>query len=294
MQKILNENTMDIGTKPGWVRFKEAYSRYFSVVLSRNNVTMNKALILGAGNGNDIDISFFEERFQEIVLVDIDEEALNRFIGKAKRPEKFRKAVIDLTGLEGKLTPVIFEKFQKKLIEYVGRLKPSHDFSQLKDEKFDFIFSCNFTTQLLHPYFTTMFMTKGTVPGLNILDPVTKLSHRIIKSLIIQIHSLLDPQGVFIHSSDIVEATVDKTSGMKTPGYDLIMGTLGLDWSDITSRVNAILPMMARNNMFIGGSGLPELNFFKVDGYSFIPWEFVRSEKLEKTYICRVVSFLKK
>ncbi|MFB5269353.1 hypothetical protein ACE41H_21575 [Paenibacillus enshidis] len=31
----------------------------------------------------------------------------------------------------------------------------------------------------------------------------------------------------------------------------------------------------------------------KIVGISYIPWEFVRSEKLEKTYICRVVSFLK-
>ncbi|WP_375533282.1 hypothetical protein [Paenibacillus terreus] len=289
----MNEDTIENGSQPGWVKFKNMYRDYFSVVLSRNNVVTNKALILGAGNGNDIDISFFEEHFQEIVLVDIDEEALDRFISKATQPEKFRKVVIDLSGLAGKLTPAIFEKSQKKLIEYVERLKPTHDFSQLKDEKFDFIFSSNFITQLLYPYFTNMLLIKGRVPGPNILAPLSKLSHRVIKGLLSHIHSLLDPHGVFIHSSDMVELTVDKTTGIKTPGYDLVMGALGPDWSNITPKVQGIMPTLAKHNLFIGGSSLPDYNIFKFDGLLFIPWEFARNDKLEKTYICMVVSFLK-
>ena len=67
-----------------------------------------RLLVLGAGNGNDLDLELLGARFAEIHLVDIDEEAMARLAERllTERRARFVQHVpVDATGVLSQLTP---------------------------------------------------------------------------------------------------------------------------------------------------------------------------------------------
>src|SRR5690242_18475517 len=81
-----------------WNGFRLGYEKLLRETIERNNIITNRIMLLGAGNGNDMPIEFVESNFNEIILVDIDEKALQRFLEKVKIKEKFKTYIIDLSG----------------------------------------------------------------------------------------------------------------------------------------------------------------------------------------------------
>jgi hypothetical protein len=84
-----------------WKTHKEDIKRLFDSSIKEHD-SAGSLIIFGAGNCDDLDLKFLEEYFNKIVLVDIDEKAMEcgLYSQKVKEINKFQLLGIDLTGLD--------------------------------------------------------------------------------------------------------------------------------------------------------------------------------------------------
>ena len=113
-----------------WVGFS-GHREKVSALLGVGSEPGGKRLcVLGAGNGNDLDLPALLKTYREVHLVDLDPEALaagSEGQGVADHPGLFRFGGVDLTGMLGPIarwgpeTPIGSED-QAALVEAPGRL----------------------------------------------------------------------------------------------------------------------------------------------------------------------------
>lgn len=276
-----------------WEPFRDMNrDQVYKVVFNRNKLKYDRALILGAGNGNDIDVRYLEDTFKEITLVDIDETALDRFIEKAKSPNKFIKKIIDLSGIEKIMTLDIANKTLPQIETTLRKATPSHDFSELSGQ-YDFILNSNYTSQLVNPFILSILAAIGKTPTSKIISELSELSVRIITSLFNNIHNLLDKDGVFIHSIDTFEVSEDEETGYKSPAYYPVMEALNGSMANIQNLYRQDILSGLRKYMIVGNY-IPNIDRkFKVESMRFVPWRFKLSKTEVRYYICSVYAFNK-
>jgi hypothetical protein len=168
--------------------------------------------ILGAGNTNDLDLSFFLQNFQKVFLVDLD-----------------RKAVC--TGVVRQI-PVASDRIEIIApVDVTGRLfDSSHSdidlLSQFKQSQFDVVLSAGLLSQLLQSIFDTDTVTPAQVD-------LMQLVRREHLQMIMQ---ATKPNGKAIFVTDVV-------SSLTVPN---------LEQADALSLQNLLPQLIATRNFFTG------------------------------------------
>ncbi len=85
-------------TRTDWQQFSSHRARVNDLLLGAASPDKSTLCILGAGNGNDIDLPMLAERFERITLVDLDREALDHCL--AKQPAKVCERVDAIAGVD--------------------------------------------------------------------------------------------------------------------------------------------------------------------------------------------------
>jgi hypothetical protein len=288
-QVMYNNTTMNAWDK--WQGFRDM-NRDFAYLpaIEHNKIPCKRALILGAGNGNDIDIPFFEERFQEIYIVDIDDQALQRFLAKTTRQEKFFPRIVDLSGLESVIDP-IHELSPDEIIALMRSAEPTHDFSNIPG-KFDFVLSSNFTSQLILPFITESFKLRDLIVTEDFNEVAYDLTSKVIDGLFKEVALLMEDGGVFLHSTDMFEISEDSelktySEGFKPIYIDLLKG----DMRNISELLNQENVTKVEDYIVIGNY-LPDVQgTMKEQSIKFIPWRFLVTDTKIRYYICRVLEY---
>ncbi|MFD0587773.1 hypothetical protein ACFQZE_07145 [Paenibacillus sp. GCM10027627] len=291
IQQLFNTDTRDCFDL--WKPFRdlnreEVYKR----VLNRNNLDYNHLLLLGAGNGNDIDISFFEEIFNKITIVDIDETALDHLLSKVKYPEKFKKKLMDLSGVTSQVDMYDFSNKTASQIEtFIRKIQVKHDFSELSSAKYDCIINCNYTSQLVFPFFLKSLYQHNINPTSKLTNELVGLVKKIIEGIFLFIGNHLAPKGIIFHSTDTFEVWHDQTSGDKySDGFEEIMLALRGNIFDTTPLQDFNVYKSIEKHRLTGGY-IPE--GFKPESFRFVPWRFSFNENFVKFYICSVYALKK-
>lgn len=249
-------------------------------------------MLLGAGNGNDIDINYLEDIFDEVVVADIDEEALDYLISKSKNPNKFTKVIIDLSGVESQMNSYDFNNKTSTQIEtFVRKLKINMDFSDINGE-FDCVINCNYTSQLVNPFILKTLEEYNIKPTSNLLLLLSELSSKIITILFNFIYSVLHAKGIFIHSTDLFEVSFNEKTDYKSPGFIEIMTALNgkIENIDLLLKGEVVAPLISKYALV--GSYIPDSEF-KFESLRFVPWKFSFKDYYVKYYICMVYAYKK-
>lgn len=117
------------------------------------SVTNPSLAILGAGNGNDLDLKVLAAKFAKIHLFDFDATALEHLQSEQLDDPEVAQAVVieppvDLTGASIELENVTGELTQATAIELGNKLQDVGNV--LPDRKFDLVVSTCLLTQILH------------------------------------------------------------------------------------------------------------------------------------------------
>ncbi|KQN96781.1 hypothetical protein [Paenibacillus sp. Leaf72] len=248
-----------------------------------------RALLLGAGNGNDIDILLMEELFDEIVLVDIDEYALDRFLLKTKNKSKFKKVVLDLSGVGAKAQN-ISNMTEQDRITYLNNLQSDLDFPDFPSD-FDFVMNCNYTTQLISPFFMSQLNTRISSEA---IAAINLCAERVITKIFKEIFKILKPGGVLIHSTDAIEYKHDKIRGSLNPAGQIINETTHGKIFDLHNHPQVMSEIMARG-LGISGSTVPKIafeKFIKTPHIFFNYWPFTNTPEELRVYVVCIYVFV--
>lgn len=276
-----------------WRRFRDM-NRDFAYIpaITHNKIKCKRALILGAGNGNDIDISFLENKFNEIVIVDIDPMALQNFLSKVNSPEKFHSVVMDLSGVEESLDSIHtleYDQIERVLLN----ANPIHDFSKITGT-FDFVLSSNFTSQLILPYLEASLKQRNLTMSKKITEAAADLTSKIIDNIFREVGLIMDQGGVFLHSTDMYVISANTKNNTYSEAYKpVFVDVLRNNMQNIGFLLD--LKIQSKLSQYtVIGSYLPNPDgILKGEAIKFIPWRFNDSAAEIRYYICRVVEYKK-
>lgn len=274
-----------------WQSFRDTNREYLhKKAFVEKSINKGKLLVLGAGNGNDIDIEYLEDQFNEITLVDIDKDALDIYLGRVKNVEKYKTHLIDLSGVMNQIKPEVFGKSENVIRQHLKSLRPKIKFNELENN-YDLILNCNYTTQLLHPYITSVLLANNKKLSYGIMVELSNLSKSVIETLFKEISSILSPDGLLIHSTDTYLMEHDKKTNTYNEAYIKINEILK---GDINNLADIATHTRSLNKYQLAGSYIPFQKQFNYEGMRFAPWEFTDDEEKQTTYICTVVVLSKK
>ncbi|WP_138494343.1 hypothetical protein [Paenibacillus pinistramenti] len=285
--KIRSANTLrNNTTKNDWMYWENYRSQIRQVIehtLSRSSSGRGHLLLLGAGNGNDVPVSYIETVFERITIVDIDDKALDRFLAKAAHPDKFEKAIIDLTGI-GKEVHSLGE-----LMEKAPSLSPSVDLSRLRPP-FDLVINLCFSSQLISAFFyrennKPLYTSEFGVQ----LD---RLIERIHVSIFEGLHQRLADNGMVIHLTDVLLLQQLKKTGTSSPAKILseqLAASHGGRLRDSLELIREHLPEFARQGLCLPGAFVhlqPEiLSLFSIRSTFSLLWDFVDDAVEDRDYL---------
>lgn len=283
--KIRKANTLrNDSTKNDW-QYWEGYRDQIRQVIeqalehNQRKTGHGHILLLGAGNGNDVPISYIESVFEQITIVDIDEQALDRFLAKSAHPEKYQKAVIDLTGLGQEVSSL------SELKEKITALTPKVDFSAL-NAPFDVVMNLCFTTQLISAFFYREKNKVSYTPefGAELDRLIEKIHIHLFESL----KELLTESGLIIHLTDTLLLQYNKKTGYVSPAklkvdeltQGKVAGSLGLIYEN--------LPELEKQGFCLPGAFVhfhPDImKHYAVQLRFPLLWEFVHDDYEDRDY----------
>ncbi|GGA47030.1 hypothetical protein GCM10010917_35360 [Paenibacillus physcomitrellae] len=282
--KIRNANTLRNNTTrhdwEHWTGYREQIRRMLEQTLAESRSGREHLLLLGAGNGNDVPISFIESQFERITIVDIDEQALDRLLAKVKQPGKFIKAVIDLTGIGNEIHSL------SELKEKAAALAPSVDFSKLKPP-FDVVMNLCFSSQLISAFFYKENSKAVYTPAFGL--QLDRLIERIHGSIFAGIYERLAESGIVIHLTDVLLLQKLKKTGTSSPAKlkaeALTQGRI----RDNLGLIHKRLPEFAQLGLCLPGTFAhlqpPILAKFKLQAEYTLLWDFVDDDYEDRDYL---------
>lgn len=289
IQRIANDDTAN--QEENWSAFRHYYAQLMHKIIAVNNIRTKRILILGAGNGNDVPIDYIENYFQEIVIVDIDEKAQERFRAKVKNKNKITAINLDLSGIEECVRNLdVFSLSDEEKIKLIASLDPDPELSFITDE-FDIVMNCNYVTQLVGPYFLWR-RDKNTELNKELSDAVALLTERIEQKIFEQVAKILSPGGRFIHSTDYFNLYQNKSTGVQSKAYEPVLEAINYNWQQIYKLVHK-LPELTARGLNICGSSLPRNldKLFAIERTEVLNWDFARNNLEEQIYIVVVFVF---
>lgn len=278
-----------------WADFRDRMKIIIQKTDEKRSIFGGRALLLGAGNGNDIPLDLIEASFEEIVLVDIDKDALNRLIQKVKNPNKFTLVIADLSGVADQLPLSFIGKSDKDVIKLLNGLTYDSKWTKLIQGKFDFIMNCHFTTQLISPVISTQ-VKSAQIPLSPVNIAMNELIMKVITGLLTSIYELLGSKAVFLHSTDTFELSFDGSGNPIRPGTEEIVSAVNGDLN-MLHNITPILLQLTKKGYAVSGSALPdEWTFKHFNHLAFFinPWNFEQTAAMKKYYVVYSFAFEKK
>ncbi|MDH4620180.1 hypothetical protein [Brevibacillus sp. AY1] len=291
VQEYANQDTRDSWDE--WSGFRNSIGSILTIAIDRYNLSTNRILVLGAGNGNDVPIDIIEKYFGEIVIVDIDPKALDSFMGKTKQKEKYTKIVIDLSGFAAQVENLnLVDITDDSLIELIKKISPKVDLSAIHG-KFDVIYNANYFTQLTIPL-GFKYQQVHVQPPDSIKQAISAITNNTQIQLFQQIEKLLNINGVCLHSSDFLELNYNPITKEANETCKLVMQvTEGLKYIENVQTINSLI---SEKGLRIEGSTLPVSlikQIFKTNTVFFLYWPFDHSDMYFKGYVVQLFVFQK-
>lgn len=262
-----------------WTHYREQIKHVIEATLEQYQVKHNHIVLLGAGNGNDVPISYLESVFERITIVDIDEQALDRLIARSIHPDKFVKAVIDLTGFAKEISTLTDLKAN------INTIVPNADLSLL-EAPVDIVMNLCFTTQLMSAYFYRDKQSQSITTKFS-----SELDHLIEKihiSLFARISNLLDQDGVVIHLTDTLLLQTFKNDSYIRPVTRKADNILEGDRKRNIGRLYEHLSEFAREGLCLPGAFVhfhPDiLKLYEIRKHHSLLWEFVHDTYEDRDY----------
>lgn len=275
-----------------WRGFRKRNGLLIEKACRENQITGGRALLLGAGNGNDVDISVIESIFDEIVLVDLDESALDRFISKTSNPDKFKKVILDLSGVGNQVKP-LKHMSERHIIEHLKSLKPFIEWERISGQ-FDFVMNCNYTTQLIGPYFFTHYKKQRKNPPKDFTHAVNDLTLTIITIIFQHIYDSLKYTGVLLSSTDTFDLRYYKKSRMSNIQYQRIVQLTGGSLEHLDKHAAGLSQMLAEGLGISGGSIPYPTDPFSMQTMYLNTWNFADTSDELRIYIVSCYQLKKK
>lgn len=259
-----------------WADYREQIREVIAKTLDGYQPGRGHILLLGAGNGNDVPITYIESVFERITIVDIDELALDRLIAKSSYPHKFQKAVIDLTGLGQAVTSLA------DLKKNIDKLKPAVDFSKIT-APVDVAMNLCFSTQLLSAYFHQEKDKKISGEFSTKLD---RLLDQIHISIFEGLAGLLTTNGVVIHLTDTL--VLQTKEGYVSPATAKVEAIVKGDRKANIHLLYAHLKEWEEQGLLLPGafiSSHPDiLSRFAMGPHYSLLWQFVHDAYEDREY----------
>lgn len=262
-----------------WGGYRDQIQQVLEQTLEHNRCGRGHILLLGAGNGNDVPISYIESIFERITIVDIDEKALDRFLAKSAHPEKYERAIIDLTGVGTEVSSL------DDLKEKVDDLLPNVDFSPLHPP-FDVVMNLCFTTQLISAFFYRKKNKVAHTPEFS--AQLDQLLERIHINIFESLRGLLASDGVIVHLTDTLLLQHMKSTGYTSPATIKTLELTGGNLRDNLDLIYEHLPELAEQGLCLPGAFVhvhPQImRLYKVELRFSLLWEFVHNEYEDRDY----------
>ena len=132
--------------------------------LKENNGVSGKCLVLGAGNLSDVPLDYLVSNFEEVILSDIDEAAINQNLDLSFKNIQIIKC--EYTGLEGAglfnglLNEMNITTDKSRLVEFLNNIIDKDYNQKIKsqfDDKYDLIYISPIYTQLIYKQILMIF-----------------------------------------------------------------------------------------------------------------------------------------
>ncbi|QDV57145.1 hypothetical protein [Rosistilla oblonga] len=157
MNRILHSQSQhNLQSRDGWDCARDHRRRVMAMLLENASPT-KRLCVLGAGNCNDIDLPELADAYREVVLVDLDGDAMLRGVEKQfsgasspQRSAKIKTVVGDLTGISELLSQAVDapQNIDSIVAAIEARLQQPPD--GLRTERFDTVASVCLLSQLVH------------------------------------------------------------------------------------------------------------------------------------------------
>lgn len=288
LQSIANNDTKV--PRSEWKPFVDVNNQIIQSAMNRHNLIGGRALILGAGNGNDIDVSLMERLFDEVVIVDIDDNALERFMLKTRDSNKFKKIILDLSGIGAKVKS-ISELSDHATITYLNSLQSDLDFSTTIPGSFDFVMNCNYTTQLISPFFMSQLNQKSR----EVIAAINACNERVVTTIFDQILNVLNAGGLFLHSTDTIEYKLDVVNNSLNPAGEVMHRATSGDIYSFHNHPEGMKEVINRG-LLISGSVVPSKvikNLKQQPAICFNYWPFSVTSKEIRIYLVCIYEITK-
>lgn len=195
--------------------------------------THHVAMVLGAGNCNDIPLDLLLETFDTIVLVDIDEKALD-FVCNTKidshSASKIMKIVTDLTGIHNAIKQLMLPITDEQIGNVLNQIAQSFPPSSPLVEWFgqcDLVLSIGVVSQLIFPLLDAYYQA-GIINNLHAFSPVMDA---VSQQHYNQIQGLCAPDGAVLLALDLYTSKSIKKDPITFGKYCVLLGRL----NDMTS-----------------------------------------------------------
>ncbi|MES9695700.1 class I SAM-dependent methyltransferase [Bacillus toyonensis] len=174
----------------------------------------DKALIIGAGAANDFFLHKIVEKFDQVVLLDIDEHAVDLAISKLSEDLKIKvvKEIVDITCIGSDIEEVIlFLKGDNSLEEKRTRVRGirnnlSKSFKIKSLGEFSWVFSDCISTQMLSPLFKEVSVVYENNPHFDssLLKEYIDLNLALFAEYVKFLSKLLCKNGKLAFASDVI------------------------------------------------------------------------------------------
>ncbi len=208
-----------------WSDYRQQVNRFMDDHLDRLQ-SRERAIVLGAGSLNDIDLKKLCDDFAEVVLSDIDTDSIQQGIGLFHlNQEQNKKVAIVRHNYAGDSSDSFFKSLEKlarhqaspqAITDYLSQAMTEMQPEILPDgQTFDLVISCPVYTQLIFTQlevFLEILQTYGLYP-MDELNHVLTAAHQAMGHLIRrynnQLLSLVQPDGLVITLTDLLEIRSD-------------------------------------------------------------------------------------
>jgi hypothetical protein len=209
--KTMNENASNYD----WSSHREVVLKMLKKAFSTHQ-SINNVLILGAGNCNDMPLDYISERVNQIVLVDIDQNSLNK--ARRQLPNNAQKKIVlkvqDLNGpyvanILNTITSLARHDEYGKLLIYLknicSTLNDIDGHPNLEEHHYDLVVSVCVTSQLFAPYAQAIVESCPESQYDRISALIAEISNFLADQYFTLLANTTAKGGVLLFASDIFE-----------------------------------------------------------------------------------------
>ncbi len=153
LQQQLRDRNLQ--SQQGWEAFAPHRERLRQLIQTHAPESARSLCVLGAGNANDLDLAWFSSRFERIVLVDLDEQAMRAGVARQKillpnlPLERIEIAQHDVTGAVDLLTRSAQDIGKETSISELGERFKETPLVEALGEQFHCVVSACLLSQLI-------------------------------------------------------------------------------------------------------------------------------------------------